>query len=97
MKAVDFPMGYVLSVIENSLGETTQATLRKGNGETVSRDVSCLIPFIKNDCPSNTDLPHREDRHQEQVLPRRRRDGSRGSTDQLEGHDGAGVGLVTRP
>ena len=45
-KAINYPMGIVLKINENSLGETTDVEIRKGcNREIVRRHVSSLIPF----------------------------------------------------
>jgi len=37
----------VVETVENSLGEITSATLKKGaTGELVSRNVECLVPLL---------------------------------------------------
>ena len=47
-KAINFPMGKVISVTENSCNEVTNAIILKGNKEKVKRHVKSLILLIKN-------------------------------------------------
>ena len=46
-KSVNFPMGRVLKVVQNSLGEVTEALIRKANGEKVRRHVNSLVLLLK--------------------------------------------------
>ena len=48
-KPSSFPMGLVLSVVENDLGEVTEAVVRKGSsGEHLRRHVNSLILLLQN-------------------------------------------------
>ena len=47
-KAVRYPIALVETTEINDLGETTSCSLKKANGEVVSRHVSSLIPYISD-------------------------------------------------
>ena len=47
IKSVNFPMGRVLEIVTNSLGEVTDTVLIKGNREKVRRSVKSLILLLK--------------------------------------------------
>ena len=47
LKSVNFPMGRVIATVENSMGEVTDATVLKGNGERVRRHVRSLVLLLR--------------------------------------------------
>ena len=49
VKAPNFPLAKVLEVVENSIGETTQAVLLKANKNIIKRDISSLILLVKKE------------------------------------------------
>ena len=48
IKAINFPIGKIISTTENSLHEVTNVVIRKSNRETVNRHVKSLILLIKS-------------------------------------------------
>ena len=53
-KCIHFPMAIVQEVTSNSLGEVTDAIVRKGNRENVKRHVNSMILLLKNEIsPTN--------------------------------------------
>ena len=62
IKAANYPLAKVLSVEENSIGETVRVVLKKGNKTTVNRDISSLILLVRasevsEDCEPSRSLP----------------------------------------
>ena len=55
LKSINFPMGRVIEVVENSLGEITDAVILKGNGEKVRRHVRSLVLLLKGQGHTESD------------------------------------------
>ena len=66
IKRHNLPLARVIAVTTNSLGETTEALLKKGGtGETVRRHVSVLIPYFE----PTTEEPRVQNPQDTDVLP----------------------------
>ena len=53
VKAPNYPLGKVLEVVYNTLGEATQVELLKGKKSVVRRDISSVILLVKNEQPDD--------------------------------------------
>ena len=62
VKAPNYPLAKIVSVVRNSIGEVTQAILLKGNKSIVKRDTSSIIPLVKSEQPGEVseDVGHLE-------------------------------------
>jgi hypothetical protein len=55
MKSIHYPIGVVLEIVKNSLGEVTQAKIFKSNRNVIYRDISTLILLVKNNTEKEDD------------------------------------------
>ena len=54
VKTPNYPLAKVLYVVHTSMGEVTQAVLLEGNKSVVKRDISSIIPLVRNGQPGGT-------------------------------------------